>query len=241
LLIYLVYNQLNKNGVKLINPFLLNDWLDKKILHFTVPAALSGFLILGLAMGANTILFTVEDGLYQVALLALVLNFKQIMLAFPNLLNRVLFIIFNNLYGIGEKTTYTKYFYTNLYGSVVLNFLFILIVLFLSGLIIQSVYGNKYGKIDALILLVSVWALLETIFQALYQNIQVYGKMWESLFLIVFPANMIAFWIVYVFSHEYGAQAFILGYLIATLYSIIPTLYLNKKIRASTMYAVENV
>ena len=91
-------------------------------------------------------------------------------------------------------------------------------------------YFSKYNGVEgAVYALFGLWLVFEVVYLTLYQKIQVYGLMWESLIAIALPTFVYAF-IVNRLEIVQSLESLLLVYISIMAFSILSVMYIaNKK------------
>ena len=182
--------------------------------RFALPAGLAGFVTMPCLWLVTVLIARLPDGLSLVAMFSVAHQIRLAVLQLPSLLNAVSFSVRSRLKGISEGGSFRRVFWTNLAVNLCFSGL-VVTVLILAADQILGLYGSKFtgGRWLLVVLLVSV--IPEMLAMTFYQLIQSAGRMWQSLFLIALPRDLIYLSLTVLLLPIYGVAAAAFAYLIA--------------------------
>lgn len=188
------------------------------ILKFALPAALAGYYSLPLVWLANSFLVRQPGGYGEMALYASSSSVRTLVLFLPQVINNVSLSILNNING--DEIRYKRMYTANIL------IIFIATIMIGSGFgffgaDILSLFGKDFrnGKVVLWILLTST--VFEGISIALYQHLQVQGKIWTSLYLINIPRETLFVILAFYLIPLQGAAGLSMAYTVCWLITAI--------------------
>jgi len=157
------------------------------VLHFYLPAALTGLVALPAIWIANAVLVRQSQGYEELALFTAANSFRTIVLFIPNILNTVGMSMLNNQRGAGDETRFRRLFWTNLAITAAVVVLGAGVVA-IAGRLLLSLFGGEFVAAYPILLILMAAALAEGLALAVFQSIQSHGYIWTSLFCVVVPS-----------------------------------------------------
>ena len=170
------------------------------ILQFGLPAGLAGFVTMPCLWFATVLVARLPDGLALAAIFAAAHQVRQAALQLPMLLNAVSFSVLSQLRGRNEAEDFRRVFWSNLVINAAFGIAAVVVLIALSGPLLD-LYGGDFKHGTALLVVLLLSVVPESVATTLYQIVQSAGRMWYSLFAIVIPRDLI-----YV-----GLTAFLIG------------------------------
>lgn len=203
----------------------------KLIFGYAIPAAVGGLTSMPSILFGNILLVRQEVGFAEMGSYAAINNLRVLMLLMPLIFNNVGFSILNNFFGSGDAKGYSHLYRLNFKITALLAiFGFGVIALF--GPSVLSLYRiDSTATAENVSLMLAFSIIFEAISVAMYQSVQVKGRMWLSLWAVSLPRDisMIVFSLLLI--PEFGATglatAYTLSWLVALLSLIIISLELK--------------
>lgn len=194
-------------------------WL---IWRFALPAGLAGFVTMPCLWLVTVLVARQPDGLSLVAMFAVAHQVRLAVLQLPALLNAVSFSVLSRLKARDEASDFRRVFWSNLIVSLGFSALVVTVLILVADQVL-GLYGGKFtdGRWLLIILLVSV--LPEMLATSFYQLIQSAGRMWQSLFLIAIPRDLLYLLLAALFLPTYGVTAAAAAYLAAHTFGLAST------------------
>lgn len=164
------------------------DWA--LIWRFALPAGLASLVTLPCLWGVTALVARQPGGIAWVGLFAVAHQLRQLVLQLPILLNTVASSVLSRLKGRNEGGEYWHVFRVNLMVGVGLSTIVALGLAAASSAVL-GLYGQEFkeGQVLLLVLLLSV--IPEVVGVTAYQLVQSSGRMWQSLFFIVAPRDLL--------------------------------------------------
>jgi O-antigen/teichoic acid export membrane protein len=191
--------------------------------RFALPAGLAGFVTMPCLWLVTVFIARLPDGLSLVAMFSVAHQIRVAVLQLPSLLNSVSFSLLSRLKASHQSASFRHLFWTNLWMNLGFSVL-VVTVLILCADFVLGLYGSKFtdGRWLLVVLLVSV--IPEILAMTFYQLVQSAGRMWQSLFLIVLPRDLLYLLLAYLLVPSFGLTAAGFAYLAAwgvALFSIL--------------------
>jgi len=188
---------------------------EKRIfLHFALPAALTGFISTPAIWIANSFLIRQPNGVEEMALFAAANSLRSLVLFLPQLLNRVTTTLLNTERGRGDGAGYRQVFRVNLASSTLIALAASVGVAVLGPWLLKA-FGKTFGGAYPVLLLLLLAAVVEVVFQAVYQLVQSNEKMWHSLLVVVVPRDGAIALLALLFAPKFGVAGLAGSYAIA--------------------------
>jgi O-antigen/teichoic acid export membrane protein len=158
------------------------------ITRFALPAALAGYYTIPILWLANILLVRQPGGYSEMALYASSSSLRILVLFIPQVINTVSLSILNNIKGSGDLQRYKRVYRANVF---IISISTLMVGLFIGfyGDVILSIFGKDFSSGKTVLQVLMISAVLEGSSIALYQHIQVQGKIWTTLFLINIPRD----------------------------------------------------
>jgi O-antigen/teichoic acid export membrane protein len=182
--------------------------------RFALPAGLAGFVTMPCLWLVTVLVTRLPDGLSLVAMFAVAHQIRLAVLQLPSLLNSVSFSVLSRLKGLNEASSFRRVFWSNLAVNLCFSALVVMVLIIAADQVL-GLYGSKFtgGRWLLVVLLVSV--IPEMLAMTFYQLIQSAGRMWQSLYMIALPRDLIYLLLAFVFLPLYGVTAAAIAYLVA--------------------------
>jgi O-antigen/teichoic acid export membrane protein len=182
------------------------------LLHFAIPAALSGYVILPIVWLANLILVRQPDGYGMLALYSAAMSVRLLVMFVPNNLNSVGFAILNNEKARGDRARTDTVLKSNM-SLIVLAALGGVVFFLLFGSHVLGLFGKTFrtGQPILWVLLISV--LPESLSAGFHQYIHAHAKVWLTLFGIVLPRELGFLALAALLVPQYGALGLAFAFL----------------------------
>lgn len=200
---------------------------DLRILYkFTLPAALSSFMVMPVYWIMRTILVK-HDGFGELAIFEAADQWKVIILFIPSAVSNIVLPILSSMSENNTSNQFWKVLYTNMIINAGIAALLSLLVIVLSPYIMKS-YGNEYNEPLPLIIL-ALSTIPSSVASVIGSSIASRQKMWTGyLFNTLWATMMICFTITFI-KYDYGATALAFATLFSYLiHSIIQFIYLKR-------------
>lgn len=182
--------------------------------RFALPAGLAGFVTMPSLWLVTVLVARLPDGLSLVAMFAVAHQIRLAVLQLPSLLNSVSFSVLSRLKGLNEVSSFRRVFWSNLAVNLCFSAL-VVTALIVAADQVLGLYGSKFtgGRWLLVVLLISV--LPEMLAMTFYQLIQSAGRMWQSLYMIALPRDLIYLLLAFELLPIYGVTAAAFAYLAA--------------------------
>lgn len=191
--------------------------------RFALPAGLAGFVTMPCLWLVTVLVARLPDGLALVGVLSVAHQVRMAVLQLPSLLNAVSFSVLSRLKGQNEAAGFRSVFWSNLWLNLAFATL-VVVVLLLAAKPVLQLYGRDFtaGRWVLVLLLASV--LPELLATNFYQLIQSAGRMWQSLFLIAIPRDLLYLGLATLLVPSHGVLAAAGAYLTAHAVGLLATL-----------------
>ena len=169
------------------------------ILDFSVPAAISGLVLMPVVWLANAWLVKQPGGVSEFAVYSAAFTLRTMVLFVPGVVCNVALSLLNNLRGAGAAAGFREVFRQSVWLVAVVGLL-VALGLQVTGGWVLGWFGRDFsaGTNVLSVLLISGW--LEAVALVVYQRVQVSGRMWLSLGLVIIPWQAVflavAWWLV---------------------------------------------
>ena len=192
--------------------------------NFTLPAALSSFLVMPVYWVIRTLLVQ-KNGFEELAIYEAADQWKTIILFIPSAISGIVLPILSSMSN-DKKRSFWKVLKCNvLINSGVATVLAIIVVLMSS--IIMRAYGDDYNNPTPLILL-ALSTIPSSIANVVGVSIASRAKMWVGLIFNLIWATMMILLTYVLLYHDLGASALAIATLVAyTIHSLLQYLYLR--------------
>lgn len=190
------------------------------LLKFSIPAFLSGILVLPANSIVQSFLTRLDDGLFEVAILGIAMQWFNLMQIFPTMLSRVLLPYITTKLSVDD----TKGFESSVLMSVLLSFFVSIIIILFFYLVsnhIHMLYNSEYSS-ELNIIFVALFAgLFKAISAPIGQAILSKGRVWFAVCLNgIWMASFVGG--AYV-NRESGAEAIMYSFLFAYFFLFLVT------------------
>lgn len=173
--------------------------------RFALPAAISGLSTIPAQWAAAALLVSSPGGHLEMALFAASNNLRNLVLFLPALINGVGVSLLNHARHGTRPEGYRRLFWGNLAVTGGVSALGAVAIAAL-GLPLLGLYGPGFQAGYAALLLLLLSAALDGAGLGLYQIIQVRERMWQSLFLVAVPRDLVLLGLGYLLVTGHGAQ-----------------------------------
>ncbi len=177
-----------EHGIRISNESRLEDWA--LIWRFALPAGLAGLVTLPCLWGVTALVARQPGGVAWVGLFAVAHQLRQLAMQVPSVLNTVASSVLSRLKGGNEGSEYWQVFRANLVAGVGLSTAVVLTLATVSSYVL-GLYGPGFKEAQALLLVLLLSVIPEVIGVTAYQLVQSSGRMWQSLFFIVAPRDLL--------------------------------------------------
>lgn len=184
------------------------------LIRFALPAALSGFSTIPVLWAVQALLARSPNGFGDLAVYAAGLNLLTMVLFIPIVLNSVAMAWINRSQAVSGESAYRAAIRSN----VTVNFLTVTcatIAMAFVGPLLLQLYGKDFRTENLAIFLLVAAAIPESLTTALQQSLQTRERMWESLFAINLPRDIVivgtALWLIPVHGVTGAAIAYLSG------------------------------
>ena len=179
-------------------------WRERAaIVHFALPASLTGAVTLPAFWLASAFLVQQPGGLEQMALYGAANSFRLIVLFLPNAMNNVGTSLLNNQRSAGGND-YRRVFWWNLGLTATIVVLGAGAVIAMGPLLLR-VFGKEFQGGYSVLRILMLEAVIESVAIWTYQVIQSHGRMWLTLFAVTLPRDCLILALAYGLTPVYGA------------------------------------
>jgi O-antigen/teichoic acid export membrane protein len=192
------------------------------LLHFTLPASISGLTFLPALWFGNAYLARQPDGYARLALFSAAYLLMTAVLFIPNITSVVGWSILNHHKGLGQNALYRRTLWVNL-GIVGVAVLLGAAFLAVLGPEILRLFGKQFGDGYSVLLIMLGAAIPQAVALAAYQHLQSQERMWLSFFSIVLPRDLLLAVLAFVLVPRFGAVGLACAYLIAWTAALLLT------------------
>jgi O-antigen/teichoic acid export membrane protein len=196
------------------------------LLHFALPAALTGFTITPTVWIVNAVLARQPGGIAEVAIFSASNSLRILVILVPALLNGVGVALLNDAYGRGDETAYRRIFFVNV-AAVTTTALVAMAVLMAGAPWALRAFGKGFveGRGALIVLLAS--APVEALWSAAFLVLQTHGRMWAVFLRISLPRDGSIVASTFLLVPRYGALgaglAFLIGASVALFGVVVST------------------
>ena len=192
--------------------------------RFSIPASLAGLSSMPALWLSNIFLVQQPDGYKEMGLYGAAFSLRTVISIFPAIINNVASSILNYQLGIGNEDRYRQLFIVNMLISGFITVVGMTIIAVL-GHWILALFGPEFTAAYAVLLLLLLSTVPQTLQDAVYQVIQSRGRMWLSLYFVALPRDVALIVLAYYLTRDYGAfglaTAFTIAWTIALLCTIL--------------------
>jgi len=230
LLLALVFGEAKRQGVPIVWPSRASIAAERgNLVHFAVPAALTGFSSLPAIWLANAILVRQPGGIAALALFTAANSLRQVVLFAPYLISNVGFSMLSRHRGTADHEGFRHAFWMNVLavGAV---------AVVLAGIIIGGghqllrLFGPAFAAGYPVLVLLVASTIPEALSVALYQLIQSRGLIWISFFFVALPRDGALVAVAFLLSPRHGALGLAEAFMISILIMLTWTLLLARKL-----------
>jgi len=179
--------------------------------RFSVPATLAGLSSLPALWFSNIFLVQQVDGYREIGLYGAAFSLRSLIIIFPIIVNNVTTSFLNHQLGIGNDKQYRKLFKMNIFISASIALTGIMFVVLL-GRWILGIFGADFQAGYAILVILALSTIPETLQIAIYQVIQSRGRMWLSLYGIAIPRDLSMVAMAYYLTRDHGASGLAVAY-----------------------------
>jgi len=187
---------------------------------FVAPAALNSLAAFPAIWLANTFLVQQQNGYQQMALFAAASSFRILVLLVPTIVNNVSLSLLNNQLGAAQERRYRRMFWTNLAVNAGLVTLGAGAVILLGPRLLR-LFGNDFTEGYAVLVVLMLATLPETLATATTQIVQSRERMWLSFWGIVLPTYSVLIALAYVLTPAHGARGLAWSYVAAMTIALV--------------------
>lgn len=193
-------------------PSRVNDpWQERSTLvHFALPATLTGAVTLTAFWLASAFLVRQPGGLEQIAVFGAANSFRLIVIFIPNVMNNVGMSLLNN-----QRRTSTEGYRWVFWWNLALTVAFVSIgalAVIAAGPWLLRAFGKDFDAGYPVLRVLMVSAVLESAATWIYQVIQSHGKMWLTLFSVTIPRDLVILTLAYLLTPQFGASGLAAAY-----------------------------
>jgi O-antigen/teichoic acid export membrane protein len=187
-------------------------WREMTVFRrYVAPAVCASLVTFPAVWLGNAFLVQQEQGFRQMALFAAANSFRILVLVAPAILHNVSTSLLNNQLGAAHERRYRKVFWTNLVATA--GFVLVASVsISAASPWIVSAFGDEFRAGSAVLLVLMVSTLPETIATALLQVIQSRERGWLWLVTIIVPTYGVLVLLAWLLTPAYGALGLAWGY-----------------------------
>ena len=169
------------------------------ILDFSLPAAVSGLVLMPAVWMANSLLVKQPGGVEEFAIYSAAFVLRTIVLFIPGVVCNVAMSLMNNMRGAGTPEALREVFRYSL-AVVGVVALVVALGLHLSGGWWLSLLGRDFSGGRAVLDVLLISGCFESVALAAYQRVQVAGRIWFSLMAVILPWQatqlLLSWWLV---------------------------------------------
>lgn len=206
----------------------------KVIWDFSIPATLSGLLVMPVVWLTNTILINQTNGYSELGLFNAANSWRQLAIVIPNILGSVMLPILSEAYGREDRKEFSRAFVINLEITWALALPATVAVVGFSKPLV-ALFGPQYQNALPLMPMLLTTAFLFTVNNVVGTAITGSGRMWTgSLFNLAWGVVLIA--ATAVLAPRYGGMGLAYAYLVSyILHSVWQMVYVEKKLAPSAI------
>lgn len=189
-------------------------WQERHIIGgFAVPAALGGLLSLTAIWLGSAIVVQQSAGLQQMAYFGAASNLRTLVLFVPLVIDSVCLALLNRARGAGEWLRFRRTFWAYVLVAVAVAVCFALAAAMLAGPL-MTLFGAGFAAGSQVLVVLAIATGIQVVATALYQLIQVSGRMWLSLFTVALPRDVVLVGCALALVPSLGAAGLALAYAI---------------------------
>lgn len=190
------------------------------LLHFALPAALSGLLATPALWLASAVVIRQPDGQTQLAFFAAANAMRTLVLFLPQVVNGVALPMLSHVKGFEESGRFAGLFWRNVLVTAVLVGAGA-IGIATAGSHLLSLYGPRFVGAYPVLVVLMISAVSEGVALAAYQLIQSEGRMWWSLLGLVLPRDVIAVSLAIALVPSMGAMGLAVAFAVASTLGLL--------------------
>jgi O-antigen/teichoic acid export membrane protein len=188
-----------------------DSWNEKStLLHFALPAWLTGLFTLPAFWLASAFLVRQPGGLEQMAIFGAANSFRVIVLFIPNVMTGVGVSLLNN-----QRTASTEgyrwVFWWNLALTTACASIGALGIIAVGPWLLTA-FGKGFDAGTPVLTVLMFEAVIESVAVWIYQIMQSHGRMWLTLFCVTLPRDCLILTLAYVLTPSYGATGLALAH-----------------------------
>jgi O-antigen/teichoic acid export membrane protein len=185
------------------------------LLHFALPAALSGLLSAPALWVASAVVIRQPDGQTQLAFFAAANAMRTLVLFLPQVINGVALPMLSHVRGLEGSGRFARLFWRNVLVTALLVGAGALGIT-AGGSMLLSLYGPSFVSAYPVLVVLMISAVSEGIALAGYQLIQSEGRMWWSLLGLALPRDVLAVALAIVLVPSMGAMGLAIAFAVAS-------------------------
>lgn len=182
------------------------------LFRFALPAALSGFSTIPVLWSLQALLARTANGFDNLAVYAAGLNLLTMVLFAPTVLNGVAMAWINRSRAVNGEAAFNAAMRSNL-GLSFLTVSAALVGMAIVGPTLLGFYGRDFRVETLAMVILLAAAIPETLTNALQQNLQARERMWDALFAVNFPRDIIIITLAVLLIPSYGVRGAAIAYL----------------------------
>lgn len=203
----------------------LKEW--KIISNFSIPAALSGFMVIPVMWICNIMLINTTNGFEEVAVFTAGNNYRNLILFIPITLTQILLPLLSDP---ELKYHYTKILKINLKLNIGITATISLFVIIFSQLLMKA-FGNDFTSGYIVLIFLSISTIFISAGNVMGQVLASREKMWTGFFLNLIWAISLLYLTYLFIDLKLGALGLSLSYLLSyLLHTIVIFIYFYKKL-----------
>jgi O-antigen/teichoic acid export membrane protein len=190
------------------------------LLRFALPAALAGYYSMPMIWLANSFLVRQPGGYGEMALYASSSSVKMVVLFIPQVVNTVSLSVLNSMKGEGDDRRYRRLYFI----SILAIFMATAAAASGFGLFgagVLGLFGKEFRAGGPILRILMIAAVFEGLSIALYQHLQVQGKIWLSLYAINIPREALFVILAFLLVPARGAVGLSLSYTLCWLSTLL--------------------
>jgi O-antigen/teichoic acid export membrane protein len=231
---YFLRKELTEQNL-LIRP--THPWRERDALvHFALPASLTGFITLPLFWLASAFLVRQPGGMDQIALFGAANSFRLIVLFLPNTMTSVGMSLLNNQ-RTASDAGYRRLFWYNLALTAACVTIAAAVMAALGPWLLHA-FGREFTGGYVVLRVLMLTAVVEALAVWTYQLIQSHGRMWLTLLLITFPRDCVIVGLSSVLTREYGAAGLAAAHMSGWLLALIVIALLTQRLGLTPVTAI---
>lgn len=203
------------------------------LLHFALPAAISGLTFLPALWIGNAVLVRGRDGYGQMALFSAAFMLMNAVLFVPNNTHVVGWSILNHHKGVGQLAGYRRTFAWNLAfigtaavaGSLAIG---------LTGPELLRVFGRDFGAGSTVLRILLSAAIPQALTLAILQHLQSQERVWFSFLAVILPRDVLLVGLGLILTPRHGAIGLASGYAIAWTVALLIVISITVKAGVQT-------